>query len=266
MKRIHLFEFEDFSWFPSWLRNLMTRYINSMHKLLDSRGQIAKILAAYFKTSNNRQIIDLCSGGGGPLPEVIEILNDQHQLEGLSLLLTDLYPNRDMAERINASSDGSIQYQLQPMDAVKLTSEPPGLRSLICSFHHMKPEIARTILKNAYDSQQPIFIYEISDNSFPKWLWWLAFPINILSVLLLTPLVRPLSWQQIVFTYLIPILPLLIAWDGAVSNARTYTLNDLDQLLEGLDSPQYHWEKSTLEGKGGNKLYLLGTPALMSST
>jgi len=32
MKRIHLFEFEDFSWFPNWLRVRMTRLIVVMHR------------------------------------------------------------------------------------------------------------------------------------------------------------------------------------------------------------------------------------------
>ncbi len=85
-------------------------------------------------------------------------------------------------------------------------------------------------------------------------------PINIIAVLLLTPMVRPMSWQQLVFTYLIPVLPLAIAWDGAVSNARTYTLEDLDMLLQRIPSENYGWTKGKIPGKGGTKLYLKGGP------
>lgn len=130
---------------------------------------------------------------------------------------------------------------------------------MICSFHHMAPSAAKAILTNAQAANQPIFIYEISDNSYPKWLWWIGLPVNILSVLLITPMVRPFSWQQFLFTYLIPILPLTIAWDGAVSNARTYTLEDLEQVIPAQSLPgNYLWEKGTLAGKGGDKIYLLG--------
>jgi hypothetical protein len=58
-----------------------------------------------------------------------------------------------------------------------------------------------------------------------------------------------MSWQQLVFTYIIPIIQICFAWDGAVSNARTYTLSDLDKLLHGLETSTYRWEKGTIEGK-----------------
>ena len=54
------------------------------------------------------------------------------------------------------------------------------------------------------------------------------------------------------FTYLIPILPLFIAWDGAVSNARTYTLEDMGELIQGLSGEKYSWDMEKLKGKGGN--------------
>ena len=38
-----------------------------------------------------------------------------------------------------------------------------------------------SILKQAFDSRQGILVFEISDNSFPKWLWWIAIPVNIIS-------------------------------------------------------------------------------------
>lgn len=70
---------------------------------------------------------------------------------------------------------------------------------------------------------------------------------------------RPFTWQQLLFTYLIPIIPICFAWDGAVSNARTYTLSDMELLLEGLESDDYTWEKGVIDGKS-KKLYLLGLP------
>jgi hypothetical protein len=131
---------------------------------------------------------------------------------------------------------------------------------MVSSMHHMKPNVARQILKNAKESNQPILIFEISDNSPPIFLWWLAIPIAFVTSLFVTPMVRPMSWKQVVFTYLIPILPLFIAWDGAVSNARTYTLEDMEILIQGQSDENYQWEKGKIKGKGGNKVYLLGIP------
>lgn len=258
MKRIHLFEFEDFNWFPNFLRVCMTRYLNSMHRFLGTKENLTNLLEKALAHSSEKQIIDLCSGSGGPMIDVYEALKDKNPQ--LKLILTDLYPNLKDAKKINDLQNDSLSYRTNSTDAANLDKKTKGVRTMICSLHHMKPKTAKAILKDAKESKQPIVIYEISDNSYPKWIWWTAFPINILSTFIITPMIRPMSWQQLIFTYVIPVLPIIIAWDGAVSNARTYTLNDMDILLQGLESDDYTWEKGTIKEKGVNKLYLTGLP------
>ena len=260
MKRIHLFEFEDQSWFPNGLRMLMTRYIVAIHKLLGSSEELAGLIAKALQHSKTSKVIDLCSGGGGPLPEVLNILKEKHQLQDVSLTLSDLYPNTEVAATINSKNNPEISYLTDPVNAAAIPENLNGVRTMVCSMHHMKPELAKSILKDAKDARQPICIFEISDNSFPPvWMWWLPIPINIITTFFITFLVRPMTWKQIVFTYIIPVLPLFIAWDGAVSNSRTYTMEDMDILLEGLESDDFIWEKGVLKGKS-KKLYLLGLP------
>lgn len=261
MKRIQLFEFEDLSWFPDFFRKPMTKYVAAVHKVMDTSESIAEILAKALKATEETKIIDLCSGSGGPMPEVMKILEEKHGLDSIELSLSDLYPNHEIAQKINNDKIQNINYITSPVNALNLDETQKGLRTMLCSLHHMKPEIAKGILKNAKDAHQPICIYEISDNSIPLWLAWIAIPMGFIMTLFITPLVRPLTWQQIVFTYIIPILPLLIGWDGGVSNMRTYTLSDMDELLEGLHSDNYTWEKGIIKGKGGNKLYLMGLPS-----
>ncbi|MGD1890971.1 MAG: hypothetical protein ACFB15_10310 [Cyclobacteriaceae bacterium] len=260
MKRKQLFEFEDQAWFPHWIRECMTRYIVAVHRLLGTSKTLAKLVARAMEHSTTHRIIDLCSGSGGPMLEVADILRKHYGYPELTLTLSDLYPNQEAATKLNQDGNEHTEYLTQPVNAADLDKNLEGVRTMVCSLHHMPPEVAKGILKNAQQSQQPICIYEISDNSIPRGVRWLALPTTFIMVFFITPLIRPMTWQQLVFTYLIPILPLAIAWDGAVSNIRTYTLSDLDTLLADLQSEQYTWEKGTLEGKGGNKLYLLGLP------
>lgn len=258
LKRIHLFEFEDLSWFPDWLRRALTRLVMVMHKVLKSDEQLTDLLVPLIKETKPDNIIDLCSGSGGPMPNVLKSLNNEHGFENLNLTLTDLYPNTVVAKSIN-TPDSNVWYKTDPVDATHVDHSLVGLRTMISSFHHMKPASAKQILKSAFYNKQPICIFEISDNSYPRFLWWATIPVNIITCLVVTPMVRPLTWYQLVFTYLIPIIPIFFAWDGAVSNARTYTINDLNMLLEDLQSPDYKWESGTLKGRG-NKLYLIGKP------
>jgi hypothetical protein len=193
------------------------------------------------------------------MPQVLKLLKEKHQVENTQLIMTDLYPNLEYAQKMNASDIPEIEYLTDPVDAANVDAEMNGLRTMVGSLHHMKPVIARKILKNAMESRQPFLSIEISDNSYPKALWWLAIPFNIISSLFISAMTRPMTWQQLLFTYLIPVIPLVFAWDGAVSNARTYTLSDLDILLEGLDAEYYSWEKGIIKGKS-KKIYLLGLP------
>lgn len=258
LKRIHLFEFEDLSWFPDWLRRALTRLIVVMHKMLKSDEQLTELLAPLIRETKTNQLIDLCSGSGGPMLNVIKSLNKESEFKNLTLTLTDLYPNTRVAQSVNAHAH-NISYKTEPVDAAHPGDSLVGLRTMVSSFHHMKPAVAKQILASAFEGKQPICIFEISDNSYPKFLWWATIPINIITCLVITPMVRPMTWYQLVFTYLIPIIPLFFAWDGAVSNARTYTLNDINVLLEDLKSPDYIWESGTLKGRG-NKLYVIGKP------
>lgn len=259
MKRIHLFEFEDFNWFPKWIRTCLTQLIVVMHNILNTHEELSELLAKQIKATDSTQILDLCSGSGGPMPKVIQILNEKHDLKDLQLTLTDLYPDTGTAEKMNADQDSNIRYNIEPIDATNIDSSKPGLRTMVGSFHHMNVDSAKKILASAVTSRQPICVFEISDNSFPALISWIALPINFIMCLFITPFVKPLTWQQLVFTYLIPIIPIFFAWDGAVSNLRTYTLSDLDTLLKDVPSENYKWEKGIIKGKS-KKLYLLGTP------
>ncbi|WP_286130698.1 hypothetical protein [Solirubrum puertoriconensis] len=231
-----------------------------MHRFLGSREDLVMLFTKAMQHSGQRTIVDLCSGSGGPMPEVFAELQKQNPSADLSLLLTDLYPDLGLAAAINQQAGSSISYRTAPVDATQVGPELTGIRSMVCSFHHMPPNVARNILQDAQRSRQPICIYEISDNSSPALLWWISIPMVFIMAFFITPLARPLTWRQLLFTYLIPIIPLCFAWDGAVSNARTYTLQDLDVLLDGLQAADYTWEKGVFAGKA-KRLYLLGLPA-----
>jgi hypothetical protein len=89
----------------------------------------------------------------------------------------------------------------------------------------------------------------------------------IAQVLLILPLswvftllIRPVRLWRLVLTYLVPVIPLLIWWDGMVSSLRTYTPNELREMTVGLDTDGYSWEVQTLKAKGVELTVLLGRP------
>ncbi|WP_350293956.1 hypothetical protein [uncultured Croceitalea sp.] len=257
MKRIHLFEFEDLKWFPNWIRICMTRLIMVMHKKFNTSEDMAKLLAKLIKQTNTSKIIDLCSGSGGPMLDVISHLKNIHKIKNVELILSDLYPNLEAAKRINQTDD-SISYRTIPLDATNLENDTKGILTMVGSFHHMKPQVARNILVEVQKNNQPICIMEIN-KKFPIVLWWFFIPLSIILCLFITPLVKPLTVKQIIFTYLVPIIPICFAWDAVITSGRIYRMEDLDVLLKGLKTEHFTWEKGIIKGSS-EKIYLMGHP------
>lgn len=266
MKRIQLFEFEDFSWFPTNIRSYMTNLIVHLQRKLGIGEVLSGLIAEILKEKNISQIVDVGSGSGGTMPDVIETLHEVHGLSGVKLIMTDLYPNPEMVKKYKMAKEESIVYHAVSVDATNIATAPTGLKTMVNSFHHMPPKEARKILVSAQENRQPLLIYEMGENNIPLLIWWLLLPISlivlIIMVLFMTPSVKPLTWQQIIFTYLIPIIPVCFAWDGQASLPRMYTFKDLDALLDGLGTSNYIWKKGQAKKSNGKKqgTYLMGVP------
>lgn len=268
MKRIQLFEFEDFSWFPSTIRTGMTNLLVVLQKMMGTSDVIATIISTTKQRHNFSQIIDLGSGSGGIMLDVVKKLNTNSS-EPLKLNLTDLHPNPILVKRINSSNIANVSYNEISVDATNLADLSKGLKTMMNSFHHMPPNVAKGILKSAQDNKQPLLIYEIGENTIPTLIWWLLLPLSlailIIMVLFMTPFVKQLSWKQIIFTYLIPIIPLCYAWDGQASIMRIYTFKDVEYLVKDFKNESYTWEITKAKKANGKKAgyYILGLPKSM---
>lgn len=264
MKRIHLIEFEDMPWFPAWLRGYMTNLLVVFMRAIKMDLMVAHEVSKALEAASTDHIVDLGSGSGGVMPGVLEHVRAAGR--EATLVMTDLYPNKEVIARYNADVSDHITYHEDPVDATKLAEAPEGLKTMVNIFHHMTPQQAKTILTSAHSARQPLLIVEAADGKIPTLAWWLFLPLGLflvgLSSLFFTPLVRPLSAGQLVFTYVIPLVPLFYAWDGQVSAARIYGEGDLEELLEGLRTDDYHWEIRPGEDRSGKKsgLCLIGRP------
>jgi len=253
MGRIHLFEFEDLDWFPDFLRNYGTDFLQFLSNLTNMFHPIIPILQKVLEKSGTTQIIDLGSGGGGPIPKLNKALKKQNP--GLKILLTDYFPNIAALELAKKNAD-NIYYFKTPVDARNVPGNLKGLRTLFLSFHHFEPEDAKKILQNAVNSKNAIAIFEGQERSFASLLAMFLSPI---SVLLTTLFIKPFKFRRLLFTYVIPLVPLLVLWDGIVSSLRTYSIEEMKSLINELDNKDdFEWEVGRVRSGPGFILYLLG--------
>ena len=202
MKRIHLFEFEDLQWFPSFLRNYMTDFLQFITNKTKLFEPVIPILEKGISESNGNQIIDLGSGGGGGLLWISKEL--QKSKPDLQITMTDLYPNIP-AFKFTKQQGENFEYIGDSVDARNVPGKLKGLRTQFLSLHHFKPKDAKKILQNAVDSHQNIAIFEGQERSLASVFAMIFSPI---TVLLVTPFIKPFSFGRLFFTYLIPLVPI----------------------------------------------------------
>jgi hypothetical protein len=252
MRRLHLFEFEDQPWFPARLRAAMTSYLAATYRITPFPKLWAVQIARVLEECKLEEIVDLGSGSAGPLPLVAaELEKLGHRVR---VTLTDLYPN-PASLRLGEL----IAYWPEPVNATCVPAALPGLRTMFAAFHHFEPKLARSILRDAFEQRRAICVFEGSARTPAAIAGTLLIPLLVLA---LTPTIRPVSLFQILFTYLPPILPVLIFWDGLVSQLRTYTVEELRELTAGLKSRQYRWTAGSLRVAGlpAAVPYLVGCP------
>lgn len=259
MGRLHLVELEDLPWVPSPIRNALTGYLQAMIDGGDAYGPVAPRLAEAIAASGATRIVDLCSGGGGPWRRMRAAL----AAHGVAtpIVLTDLYPNPGAIDGAGGAT-GALPVSLHPapVDATRVPEPLGGMRTLFTAFHHFAPERAREVLRDAVMHRAPIAIFEATKRNATCLFVTLLTPILTLLVM---PRVRPFRWSNLLFTYLLPVVPLMVLWDGVVSCLRTYDVEELRQLAREADpAARYDWTAGEVHGRGPIPVtYLVGMPS-----
>jgi hypothetical protein len=258
MGRMHLFEFEDLPWFPQNIRTCMQDHLRFMGDLsAPAYKGFAEKLKSAMERIGQRRILDLCSGGGGPVRTLLRLLRAQNF--AATALLTDLFPNRAAYRQLEGESGGTIQGCDSSVDA---TNVPPGLngfRLLANGFHHFRPQDAGLVLADAIKRQQGIAVIEMVSRS-P--LAFLSVVIGFVAMFVVTPFVRPFRVSRLFFTYLLPLAPLCTLWDGLVSCLRVYSPAELRALVSQLGNTTYEWDIGEIRFGPGVATYLIGTPRI----
>ena len=264
MGRVHLFEFHELPWFPAVWRDLLTDFLSFYAAVFRPYACVAPLLAEALEQEGTTRIVDLCSGAGRPLLSLLPALQGlgSHDLE---VTLTDKYPNAETLE-FSGGAGAHVTYLETPIDAADVPIGLKGFRTLFTSFHHFRPVAARAILANAVDDGDGVGIFEYTERN---WLiWGLPTLLIPLFVWLCTPFMRPFRWRRLLWTYLVPIVPIVAMWDGFVSNLRTYSVEELRDLVDKVDSPRYTWKIGRARSIGASRVtYAVGTarPAVSSN-
>jgi hypothetical protein len=223
---------------------------------ITSRGDIYRpIQAQIFRAIENcgaERVVDLCSGGGGPWlsPAWRSVLAEHAPL---TVVLTDKFPSSALPERL-VPGVSSVNFSV---DAAHVPEALRGFRTIFSSFHHFPDPVARDVLGDAVRSREGFAMAEVTSPTPRAFATMFLMPV---FAWLLTPRMRPFRWSRLLLTYLLPVIPLVVLWDGIVSCFRTRTPEELLALTTSF--PQYDWQAGYARGQGTwlASVYLIGRP------
>ncbi len=253
MRRRHLFEFGDQPWLPRFFRDAITSYLTFVVRLTGQDKLLMPTVLNAVRESQADTVLDLAAGAGGMTPALVSALEE----EGLQtrVVLTDLYPNQDALRA--AADHPRVEAVLEPQDARAVPADRSGLRLMVNAFHHLQPDDARAVLESAHAAGQPIVIVEMVGREAPFILGMLFTP---LGSTLTSPFWKPFRLTNLIFTWFIPVLQGLIAFDGVVSCLRVYDEDELMGLTQGLDGFTWRVERPELGNPVMRATALVGLP------
>lgn len=263
MKRIHLFEFMDQTWYPKLFRRMQTDYLQFVVTQGSAHKKLAPLIKKTMQQAGTQGIVDLCSGGTGPWLKLHQHLTAEDW--PVQIKLTDKYPDPESVQRWPSRPDTHIEYLAESVDATKVPSHLTGMRTLFEGLHHFNPKQAKAILQDAVEQKTAIGVFE-AELKRPKLVWLLLSPLmTLLGYIVVTPFLRPRTFGRFFWTYLIPVVPLVTCWDGIISFLRVYSPQALKEITNQIQCDGYTWEIG--QAATGTPLfvytYLLGYPAVV---
>ncbi|KAL6716914.1 hypothetical protein ACLMJK_004826 [Lecanora helva] len=226
----------------------------------------------------NYTFVDFCSGAGGPTPYIEREVNkrnkqsrtEQAQLNGqllqnghaekseedIDFILTDIHPHLTawssaskrsanlhyIPTSIDAANASATILSLANTSTPNQTTNKRTFRLFSLAFHHFPDPLATRILQNTLSTSSGLAIFELQDRDVG----------NILTVLTLAPLLWLGSWYwfwgnwgQLFWTYVVPVVPFVIVFDGVVSCLRTRREGEVMKLVRRTGSGVNGWRFET---------------------
>lgn len=223
MKRKQAPQITNTKWFPAFLTRCIHEFMTWFVKKVNAAKPFLPVIEEGLQHANQIVVINKACGAG--------------------------------FETVDHLIDAEISRVFVNAEPFKATEQ--GLYLSVNSFHQFTLEEAKDILKQVSARNQPIVVVEGNNDSL-----WQVFGMTVivpLTVLLTAPFVKPFRIERIIFTYLIPILPLVTFMDGFLALFKLYAPEDLNELTASIETEGYYWRSGKLDnGRGGKIIYLIG--------
>lgn len=232
---------------PAWLRRGFVETLGAVFKLIGVYRNVAPMYAEWIRELGGSEVLDLASGAAGPTEELLLALRKEG-IEPPVFCLSDIFPVKEDFRLAMLANPHHIFYIEESVDALSVPS-PYGhdLRQIVSAFHHFKPEQARLILRDAVEHSRGICILEPFERS-PRHLA-LAL-MGIFPALIAPFFARRWRLSHFIASWIVPIIPLMLVFDGIVSVLRIYTREEIDEMIASAGGESFRWNIGSTDFMG----------------
>ncbi len=239
--RMQLFECCDQPWLKGVWREAYMDGLDFLFKLGGVYQNMHKPYTRWAQEAGHDHVLDLGSGNGGPAATMLKA-SEKTKMTMPHIILSDLHPDLGSFERLNREFPEKAGYRSDAVDALNLpdtNDTHPRLLSICSAFHHFPPAQAAQLIQNATKHADGLFIMEVFTRN-------LVTPIqplfNLLPLMLAPFFARRFSFKKVLISTLIPILPLMIIFDGIISALRSYNEDEFFEMIPPETRETWHWE------------------------
>lgn len=246
LPRIQSVEVEDCPWLPGFIRQGMIEALGLIFRTLRIYQPAWHVLREWVEDSEG-VVLDMASGSGYHIADY-SAWSCERNMSIPQIRVSDLYPDYERLQALERQFPGSIQAVTQPVDAASVPdSLCGGVRTIFGAFHHFPPETAVRVLTDAVQNADGILIFE----PHPRRIRNLFCNIFGIFFGIAAPFVSGrFTWKRLIFSTLIPVIPVLLVWDGIISVFRAYTREEMETMIASLPENDFKWRIINISGPG----------------
>ena len=238
IKRLKIKEFHETKYCPAWLRDYLTDFLSFFTYHMNPYKVACQLLKIAMQQNEQSQIVDFCGGNGRYMIKILRNINGS--TGKCRAVVCDKFPNQQSVKELATLSGGQVEYMAESVDLLDIQQLPEGFRTIFSGIHHFDETTIKTFIRSAVEQGSGVAFFDYTKRS------WFSIIVPALLVPGLvwgvTPFIRPFSWRRLLFTYIIPLVPLLVMVDGCISNWKAYSPAEFRTMVDDFSDTDYEWQ------------------------
>lgn len=207
---------------PAVIRDGVTDFLAFFAVFSRLRRPAYEKLAALLRQTGRRTVVELCAGSGFSALHMQRFLDRRGLCGEVDVVITDIQKNANWPG-ITTASKGRVSVRRE--DARTALNGMDGVFAMFAALHHFSPEELASLVGTAAKRGVPaVFVDYFRRGRLIDLLPLFTGPV---LMYLTAPLIYPFSWKRLFWTWVIPVLPLVLFVDTAISLLRSYTIEEL---------------------------------------